>query len=202
MTSARAFLLQLLAAALVGLPCMAGASSFLVSIDTTPLAGQTGFIAFDLYQGGAAITNDAVVSSFVTTATLGTPTLAGNVSGSLETAVTLRSTTFFNEFLQPVVFAAGATVFQLTLTENQQANANPDSFAIFLLNAARLPFVTTDPSGADALIVTDLVLPHTPQVYGSAFAVASVVPEPASASLLLAGLLVAGCLARRELRRR
>jgi hypothetical protein len=48
---------------------------------------------------------------------------------------------------------------------------------------------------AGALILIDLRPPLTPQVFTSAFATAtvSVVPEPASVALLLAGLVAIGC---------
>jgi hypothetical protein len=188
MRTATLTLRGLLAAALVWLPLLAAAATFQFSIDATPLEGQSGYFAFDLYQGDPGTSNQVVVSSFSSTATLGAPSTTGDVTGDLQTSVTINSTTFFGEFLQPVVFGAGATTFRLATTENYVPPNIPDGLAIFLLDDTQMPFATSDPSGADALIAIDLVSPQTPKIYTSAVAVASLVPEPGRALLLIAGL--------------
>lgn len=129
----------LLALVMAGAPFFAVASMFQVSVDTTPLAGQSGYIAFDLYQGTPGAPNSVVVSSFSTSSALGSANMTGKVVGDLATSVTLRSTTFFNEFLQAVVFGAGVTSFQLDLTELVSPGSIPDSFSLFLLNSAFVP---------------------------------------------------------------
>lgn len=178
----------LIAAALAGMSSLAAGATFQFNIDASPLAGLSGYMAFDLYQGDPAASNEVSITSFATTSTLGVPSTSGDASGSLASMVTLRSTTFFSEFLQPVAFAAGLTTFRVAATQNYLAGTTPDSLAIFLLNDQLTPYATTDPSGADGLITLDLVTPLTPQIYASGVATASVVPEPSRAALLVAGL--------------
>ena len=181
---------RLIALTLLWLPMLAVAATFQIRIDTTPLAGQSGYLAFDLFQGDPATSNQVTIAAFAGTATLGASTRTGNVVGSLPGAVTLVSSTFFGELLQAVVFGAGATTFNLTLSENYLAANTPDNFAVYLLNSAFTPYVTSDPSGANALLSVDLLSPLTPQAYVSGFAAISVVPELANAELMLAGLLL------------
>lgn len=180
------------AAALALLPALAAAVDFEVSIDTTPLAGRGGYLALDLLAGTAGAVNVAQVGSFSSTSALGTATTLGDVTGSLAGTVTLRSTVFFSEWLQAVVFAPGLTRFTLSLSDATVAGGIPDTFSLFLLDTTLAPFPTSDPAGS--LILVDLSPPLTPQVFTSAFATASisVVPEPAAVMLLLLGLLAIG----------
>ena len=191
----RPSLRRFLAASLAGLPLLAAAATFQVTLNTTPLAGQQGYLAFDLYKGDPGTVNQADVSAFSSTAVLGASSVAGNAVGSLSGTVSLRSTTFFSEFLQAVTFAAGLTTFNLTLSDNFVAGNTPDSFALFLLKSSFQPYDTSDPSGADALLSVDLRSPLAPQVYTSAVTTISVVDEPGRLALLGFGLLfVAGRL--------
>ena len=180
-------------AALALLPALAAAADFAVTIDTTPLAGRSGYMALDLLAGSPGAVNVVGVSSFASSSTLGVATTLGDVSGSLASTLTLRSSVFFSELLQAVVFGPGLTRFSLSLSEATIAGGIPDTLSLFLLDTTFAPFATSDPAGA--LILIDLRPPLTPQVFTSAFATAivSVVPEPASVVLLLAGLVVVGC---------
>lgn len=180
-------------AALSLLPVLASAAEFEVTIDTTPLAGLGGYLALDLLAGSPGAVNEAQVGSFASTSTLGVATTQGDVAGNLAGTLTLRSSVFFSEFLQAVVFGPGLTRFSLTLGEATIVGGIPDSFSVFLLDTNLAPFATSDPAGA--LILIDLSPPLTPQVFTSAFATATVtlVPEPASVVLLVAGMLIIGC---------
>ncbi len=180
-------------AALALLPALAAAADFEVTIDTTPLAGRSGYLALDLLAGSPGAVNDVLVSSFASGSALGAATTQGNVTGSLAGTVTLRSSVFFSELLQAVVFGPGLTQFSLSMGEASVAGGIPDTLSLFLLDSTLAPFATSDPAGA--LFLIDLRSPVTPQVFTSAFATAtvSVVPEPASVALLLAGLLAIGC---------
>jgi hypothetical protein len=171
----------------------AHAESFIVGIDTTPLAGQQGFVAIDLYQGDASLANTVTISAFSSQGPLGTPILFGDAQMGAGGSVTLRSSVFYSGLLQPLQFPAGPTVFTLNLDLLAAPGIAPDSVAVFLLDAARLPYATEDPTGAGALLVLDLRSPPVPQVYGSPFASVSVIPEPGRLLLMLAGL--AGLLA-------
>ncbi len=178
------------------LPVMAAAATYQVQIDTTPLAGRTGFFAFDLTQGTPGTINQVTVSAFSTSGALGAATVAGNATGSLAGTMTLSSSTFLSEWLQAVSFAAGVTRFNLSLGSNHLGADIPDQFAFFLLDGTLAPFTTSDPTGAGALIAIDLQQPVVVQTFVSPWAVVSVlpvVPEPATVLLTIAGAcLLAG----------
>jgi hypothetical protein len=63
----------------------------------------------------------------------------------------------------------------------------PDSFELAILSASGLPIPTTDPTGLDTLILTDLTSPLSPQI-----SAVGTVPEPTSLVLLGTGLLILG----------
>lgn len=163
-----------------------------VRIDTTPLAGRGGFVAFDLVGGSPGAVNQVQVSGFASTGALGAATATGNVTGSLVTTLTLSSTQFFNELLQGLTFAAGLTTFTIGLSENTVAGGTPDTFSLFLLDPNLAPFPTGDPAGA--LLLIDLRSPVVPQTFTSASATIALtlVPEPAPAALLVLGLAALG----------
>jgi hypothetical protein len=177
-----------------------------VTVDTTPLTGVTGYLAFDLVGGSPMQGNSATISAFTTTGTLGVATTSGDVTGTLVAPpVVLTATTqFFNEYLQPIVFGNGLT-FELALTTNFATGATPDSFSFFLLDSAFAPFQTSDPTGANSLFAIDITDTPNADVFTSDFAAAQVtpassaVPEPASVVLLALGFgFVAAKRARRS----
>lgn len=165
--------------------------SFDVSIDTTALAGTSGYLAFDLVAGSPASTSSVSVIDFLSTGTLGSSSSAGDALGSLSAPpLVLTASTFYSGFLQGIDFGAGFTSFRLDLSAAYDASAIPDSFAFFLLDATQTPIETSDPTGAGALFVIDLDAVVNPQVFDSPLAQAALtlVPEPASVLMMLAGL--------------
>lgn len=186
--------LLLAAGVLFGLtPALAGVI-FQVNIDTTPIAGASGYLAFDLLGGSPLQGNMATISGFATTGTLGTSSTSGNVTGTLTTPpVVLTASTFFNEFLRSITFGAGLTTFDLALSSNFVAGSTPDSFSFFLLDSTLTPYGTSDPSGADALFAIDVTGTPAPVVFTSPSAMAtltpimSAVPEPGSCVLIVLG---------------
>lgn len=133
------------------------AHAFPVTIDTSAHAGQAATLAFDLIDGDLAANTTVTISSFSTDGTLGSASSAGDVSGSLPGVVTLSDSAFFNELLQAITL--GSTVsWDLTIATSA-TNANPpDAFSFFLLEADGMTplFKTTDPTGANALVVIDI----------------------------------------------
>ena len=173
--------------ALVLAPVARADISFQVTVDTTPLAGVSGYMAFDLFGGIPLQDNVATITSFASTSTLSSASPpSGSVTGSLVPGPLVETADqFFNEWLQPVTFASGLTTFSLDLTNNYIPASTPDSFSFTLLDNTFTPFVTSDSTGADRLFAIDLVGADTmPDVFTSAFATATVtastgaVPEP------------------------
>lgn len=200
-SSLLAFALCLLQGVLTAPAAAATAKTFDVVIDTTALAAGSGHLAFDLVAGSAGSTSFVSVSDFLTSGSLGSAAAVGDVAGSLTLPpLVLTASTFYSSFLQDIVFGGGVTSFRLDLSAVFSAGAIPDSFAFFLLDDSFTPIATSDPTGAGALFVIDLDDALLPVVFDSPLASASVslVPEPASGWLMLAG---AGLLAGWRLRR-
>jgi hypothetical protein len=184
----------------------ATASVFDVFVNTTPIEGQSGFLALDFIGGTPLEDNTATISQFSTNATLGALTPSGDALGSiLPGPGTLDDLQFFNEFLQEVTFGTSLSL-TLDLTTNAAGVITPDSFALYLLNSTQVPYATSDPSGADSLLEIDIAGPVlTPNVYTSSYATADAVsggtqtPEPKSFCLVGVSLAALIRQARRGL---
>ncbi len=205
-------LLPLLVAALASVLLLqpAGAVTYRVTIDTTPLQGVAGFAAFDFLAGAPLTGNSATVSGFGSDGSLGAATSSGNVSGQLLPGpLTLGGgAQFFNEWLQTYSAFGSTMTYELDLGEIVQASGRADEFAFFLLDVNQLPIVTTDPTGAGALFYFDLAGAATsPVIFTSASAAATIVPiiasvpEPDTFPLVLAGMAVVVALGARIERR-
>jgi hypothetical protein len=198
-------LLVFLALLIVG---PARAAPWQVSIDTTPLVGRAGFLAFTLLGGAPPQVNTLTVTGYAGDGALGSGSASGKVTGSLTAGplVLMTATNFFNEWLQSITF--GTTLsFRFDLSDSY-AGGTPDNFSLYLLDDALLPFPTTDPSTADAALSFDVVGPlGAPRVFDSnqftvsATPVVVAVPIPATLALaiwpLLAVLLLSGWRGRR-----
>ena len=159
-------------------PFLRADMSFQVTVDTTPLASLTGYMAFDLFGGGPLQDNVATITSFATTGVLGAASTSGDVTGSLTPGPLVETADqFFNEWLQPITFGSGLTTFDLNVTTSYITGSTPDSFSFTLLDSGFNSFSTTDPTGADRLFAIDLVgADTTPDVFTSPFATATVTP--------------------------
>lgn len=182
---------------LLGAAAPAAALSITVLVDTTPIAGVSGYVAFDFVDGDLAVTNTATIDNFGSDGLVYPISTSGDASGDLfTTPLVLGDTSFFNEGLLPIVYGTGFS-FTLDLTENGSGLPAPDSFSLFLFDSGFNALGTTDPTGANALVVIDLVPGAvTPTVFLSSGAAALLVPEPALAALL--GLAGAGVAFRRR----
>ncbi len=175
----------------------AQSSSFDISVDTTPLAGMAGFLAFDFLDGDGLVNNRITLSDFASNATLGTLSLAGDATGSLVPGpLVLSDSAFFDAALQEVTFGTVLS-FRLTATAEGPFSPFPDAFSFFLLDDALLPFATDDPSGADTLLAVDIASVNpVPEAFGSTLATVNVrpagdpVPAPATAMLVAMGFVL------------
>jgi hypothetical protein len=141
----------------VGALAAGTAHAFPVAINTSAHSGKAATLAFDLIDGDGIANTTVTISSFSTDGTLGSASSVGGVSGSLPGVVTLSDSAFFNELLQAITL--GSTVSWDLSIATSAANANPpDAFSFFLLEADGVTplFKTTDPTGADALLVIDI----------------------------------------------
>lgn len=141
-------------------PLTAWSHTLNVNIDTSILSGSLATLAFDFIDGDDAINNSLQISHLVTNGIYdnGNAILEGDVTGALNSVVTLGDSSFFNEILQPITL--GHTL-QFTLQTTNHLNllgAMPDSFSFFIFDEfGSLPiFATTDQTGSDALFVLDL----------------------------------------------
>lgn len=185
------------------------ATIFDVSIGTAAVSGVSGQLAFDFIQGDPP-NNAVTITNFSTNGSLGgVASTAGGVSGALPGTVTINDTVFFNELAQFITFGTFIS-FRVALTDNITGPA-PDEFAFFLLDVTGAALVqTTDPTGADALLVIDVggtpqpfaPLPGQPAVTVSVTPVpAAVIPEPGTFMLVgLGSVALAGCRRHRRTR--
>jgi hypothetical protein len=169
----------------LGAILLLGAAPFLradislqVTVDTTPLAGVSGFMIFDFFGGNPPQNNVATLTSFATTGALGAGSATfGDVSGSLVPGPLVETANqFVSEWQQAITFGGGLTTFDLDLTTAFTGSA-PDSFSFSLLDSGFNSFPTSDPTGADRLFAIDLVgADTTPDVFTSSSATATVTP--------------------------
>jgi hypothetical protein len=174
-----------------------------VSLNTAPLIGNPNgpfLLDFQLTDGGGTGdgNNSATLSQFQfgaggSAGNASTITLTNNASGNLASSVSLKDTSFFNEFSQ--AFVPGATfTFQLDLTANADAGGTPDEFTFQLLDASGNEVSTNDPSGSNALLIIDItgsaLQPQTFTTTGDGFSIGPVLsasPEPATVWTAITG---------------
>lgn len=172
------------------------ATPFLVTVDTSLLAGIDVDMAFDLVDGGTPA-NTVTLSNFATDGTVGGSSSTGAVSGSFPGVVTIGDTSFFNEYLQNVTLGTTFSFILSSTNQAEDAGSFPDGFSLFVLDhATGLPIdATTDPTGAGALMLWSLGA-ASPELYasdGMSIAIGPVqppngVPEPSTFPLMFIGL--------------
>lgn len=156
----------LVAAFLGALP--ASASSILVTVDTSALAGTTADLAFDLVNGGAPA-NSVTISKFATDGALGTSSSKGSVTGAFPASVTLSDGSFFSEYLQTETLGKSLS-FVVDTTGLAPAGASlPDGFSFFFLDhtSGKPLFTTSHPTGANALLLLNIGREPLPDLYTS-----------------------------------
>lgn len=167
-----------------------------VSIDTSTLAAQDGYLDFLLLGLSGAAPVQAKVSNFVGKFAGDTASgsfALGDVAGAIGTHVAIGNGDGWNEFAQWTHFG-GTLSFDVSF-DNAAASGAGTTLSIALLDAG-LNYL-----GASGDVAAFALLPGAAPAISadSAYATISAVPEPAAYLLFSAGLLLAGLRARRHL---
>jgi opacity protein-like surface antigen len=194
----RAILLVAVTSLLLGSLAAADAVSYHVTVNTSSINGQSGYLdfsllpsAFDSQLATVQVLNfgtDGVVSA-------NPAFLTGDASGMLPGTISLDNATFFNDYFQDFTFGNSLS-FDLLL--GGPALESPDgvasggstfTFGMFA-NDQVTPLLSTSPNGEalDVNVNLDGTASYTtyPAAAGQPSAV-QVVPEPASLTLLVSG---------------
>ena len=179
----------------------AGLIGFNVGVNTTAIAGQSGFVDFTFLSGGAAapaatatITNFARVGG-----TLGAATLTGNATGALPGTLTLGNAGAFNDIFQAVTFGTQYS-FQASVNTPVPNGSNVGSRLSVSLYAADgvTPLLTVDPGGAVLAIDVNSAGAGTFTAFassvasGAPVATAVAIPEPQGGLLFVSGIALLG----------
>jgi hypothetical protein len=191
--------------------------TFTVSVDTSPLSGQSGYLDLQFNPGdSSAEFATATVTLFQTSGgILAQPAaLTGDAAGSLPGALTLDNGTVYNDIFQGFTFGSS---FGLTLTLSGPAIDNPggtagSAFALSLYASDGVtPLLTTDPNGSVATVFLNpngtasaetFARSQTESTPAAIVTAVNAVPEPSTLTLALVFTLlqVSMFLVRRALR--
>jgi PEP-CTERM motif len=171
------------------------------TVDTSSISGTAGSLDFE-FNPGPLVTQSASLQilSFASDGTLaGSPTLTGDVAGSLPAILTFDNGTGFNDYFEGFTF--GSTLsFQVSLYG--PALSSPDgvsttgstfAFSMFSDAAGTIPVLTTDTIDGFAFTV-DVNLDGTTTVTNSSAqttvvpATTPAVPEPGTLPLMAGGI--------------
>ena len=185
-----------------------------VLVDTSAVAGLSGFLDFQFAPGDASTQPAFVtITNFVTDGTLvGPPDVNGGVTGTLPGILKIDNSTAFNDYFEQITFGS-SFAFNLTLdgpalqAPNGTANSG-STFGLGLFDSTQNSILTTDPNGFAGLVDVKLdgstvttVFPS--DSHGGAPVVQFVAtPEPSTIGMSLIGLLSLSWLSRRRLSRK
>jgi hypothetical protein len=199
-------LLRVLAAALLLLlsssPALA-ALTYHLTLDSSSLAGQQGFLDVQLIPGESpgAPSAIATLSDFmISGGALGAPvSIDGDVTGNLPGEVTLGNGTALNAILQPLSPVGNSISLQISFAGDFLTTPSSigTSFSLALLDAQLNPLLSGDANGR--LVVFDLADGAAPYNDFSERLEVAAVPEAEAWVVLLVGICAAGAVARRRL---
>ena len=128
----------------------AGLIAFNVGVNTSAVAGQSGFVDFTFLSGSAAApAATATVTNFTRVGgSLGAAVLSGNATGALPGVLTLGNAGGFNDIFQAVTFGT-QYAFQASVNTPAPNGSNVGSRLSVSLYAADgvTPLLTVDPGG-------------------------------------------------------
>lgn len=177
------------------------ADTWYVNVDTSTLAGQSGWLDFQFNPADAFVpAASATIMSFSSTGLMQPiPASTGDVSGSLDGTLTLGNSQDFNDWLHGVTFGT-AISFRVDINvPAPNASGSGSAFSLSLYDGSYNSLLADPDWGASLVInASDTgmmnVLAQAPSVSLSA----SPVPEPGMAASLLAGLGLVGFAVRRR----
>lgn len=171
-----------------------------VTIDTSAAnvgGSSPAEVIFSLTDGnGTGDGNNTITLSDITFgagATLDPAVDTSNVTGTIDTTVSMADTTFDSSL--GILFNPGATVsFLLDFTSNPDSGGTPDSFSFVMFDSNGNLVATSDPTGADTIMNLNLDGSNTSTFADSNYATvtAASVATPESSSLLLLMMGLAG----------
>lgn len=170
------------------------ADTWYINVDTSLLAGQTGWLDFQFNPGDVdAPPATATVSSFTSNgSTIGVPNLTGDVSGEVKTGIALGNSQYFNDLSQGFLF--GSTLsFSLDWTmPNPVPGTSGSAFSLSLYDTSFNSLLAGPVWGA--VLATDLKGDGTMAILAKSDSVSvtttapAAVPLPGTLGLLLAGI--------------
>jgi hypothetical protein len=166
--------------------------SYDFNIDTTSVAGQTGYMELQFNPGINPGVASAVISNYSSDGTLaGAPQVTGAVTGALPGTVTINNTTGWNDYYQAVMF--GNTIhYSLNLS-----GAAGNSFGLSFYGAdGATPLLTNDLTNGYATTI-DLNANGAVVTNNSNQVSVAQTPIPAAAWLLGSGLMGLAGIRRR-----
>ena len=178
--------------------------AYLVTVDTSSIAGTAGSLDFQFNPGPLASQAASVqVLDFNSDGTLASsPILTGNVSGTLASTVTFTNSTVYNDYFSGFLFGGTLSFVvsllgpALTTPDGTSTSGSAFAFSMFSDADGTIPALTSDAiNGFAYTVAVNLDGTTTPTVSSSKLtASVTTVPEPSSAWLFGAGLLGLGIL--------
>jgi hypothetical protein len=186
----------------------AGSVIYHVTVDTSALNGESGYVDFQFNPGdSSAETATATITDFHTVggSLVGSAILTGDASGMLPGALTLDNGSAFNDVFQGFTYGSE---FSLDVMLSGKALDDPggtvgSSFALALYAADGFtPLLTTDPNGSVVTInvnadgtTTSETFPQSPTNSTPAAVATSAVPEPSSCILCACAMALISAVA-------
>jgi hypothetical protein len=188
----------------------AGVITYDVTVDTSSIFGTAGSLDFN-FNPGPLVTQAASLQIFSFTSdgmVAGSPTLTGDVAGTLPATLTFDNGTGFNDYFEDFTF--GSTLSfnvylygpALSSSDGVSTSGSTFAFSMFSDAAGTIPALTTDTTDGFAVTV-DVNLDGSTTVNNfsmqtTVIPVTSTVPEPSTRGLILGTIIALGMLHLRQ----
>jgi hypothetical protein len=193
----RILILATLCSCFVGI-ASADSVTYVISVNTSSIAGTSGSLDFQFNPGAMSQTADAQVLGFTSNGSLGAATTTGDVGGTLPGTVSFDNGTAFNDYFTGFTYGSTLTfdvsLFGPALTSPNGTSASGSSFAfsMFSDSAGTIPTLTSDTTDGFAETI-DVNLNGTTTLKNfsnetSAGLLMTTTPEPATLLLTAVGL--------------